>query len=489
MIDPKDIPGTLRIAEAALKGGDLQSALDRLDELDEILPIPEAAHRLASRIAAAQDDPIEAMRRLDLAVETAGVTTASDLANRAQFCHIAGHLEEALATLDRLPSRTDPRSAAASLFLRTRCLSRLGRIQEARERIRDLIKLEGRSLRAQWLIAEVNATDGDQAGARERYEAILSDRRIPPQIRITAAFGLARACDRLADHEAAFEAAEIGNQMIGSRFDADAHRAETDSIIRWATPDRMADLPRASVTDERPVFVVGLPRTGTSLLEQIVASHSRAAGVGERRDPILGAQRLAHRSATPFPACLESSTVADFDAIAERHSRMLDRSGFAADRIVNKALGLERILPLLAAAFPGGRVILISRDPRDQISSCFLHPLRGQGLEWACRLEDLVIARQEHDRLVEHLAPILPMPVHRITYEDLIADQSGTTDGILRFLQLDPEEACLKFHEQERTVMTPSFDQVDKPITDSAIGRWKSIESRIGPVLRAFPDA
>ena len=166
---------------------------------------------------------------------------------------------------------------------------------------------------------------------------------------------------------------------------------------------------------------------------------------------------------------------------------MLDQSGFDADRIVNKVLGLDRILPLLGAAFPEGRVIVVSRDPRDQITSCFLHQLPGAGLEWACRLEDLVVARQEHDRLIEHLVPIMPVPVHRVAYEDLIADQEGTTAALLDFLGLEPDEACLSFHQQRRAVMTPSFDQVDKPITDSAIGRWKAVESGLGTVLEAFP--
>ena len=90
---------------------------------------------------------------------------------------------------------------------------------------------------------------------------------------------------------------------------------------------------------------------------------------------------------------------------------------------------------------------------------------------------------------IEHLAPILPIPVHRIACEDLVADQAGTTTGLPEFLELEPDEACLNFHEQRRAVMTPSFDQVDKPITDAAIGRWQSMESRLGPVLEAFPVA
>lgn len=484
---PHDITAELAAANASLAEGDIEGALDRLEELDAISPVPEAVHRLGSRIAGAQDDPIEGIRRLDLALEAASVTTAPDLVNRAQLCHVAGRLEEAIETLDRIPAGIDRRVGAVSLFLRIRCLARIGRIDDARKAIRELTDLEGRSLRTQWLIAEVNASAGDQAGARQRYEAILADRRVPGQIRTSVAFGLARACDRLGDADAAFEAATIGNGLLRPKFDRAAHQSATDHLIEWSTADRLARLESASHRDSRPVFVVGLPRTGTSLVEQIIASHPRGAGVGERRDPILGAERLAHRLGMPFPACLESASSADLDRIARGHAGMLDRSGFEADRIVNKVLGLDRILPLLPAAFPEGRIVLVSRDPRDQIASCYLHQLRGPGLEWGCRLEDLVAARRDHDRLVEHLASVLPIPVHRLRYEDLIADQAVVTAELLDFLGLEPADACLAFHEHRRSVMTPSFDQVDKPITNTAIGRWKMIESRLGPVLEAFP--
>ncbi|MCP4835286.1 MAG: hypothetical protein GY895_11055 [Phycisphaera sp.] len=489
MLPHKDISSEIAAANASLASGDIQDSLDRLERLDEMEPIPEAVHRLGSRIAATQDDPIEGVRRLDLALAAGAVTTARDLVNRAQFCHVAGRLEEALSTLDRIPDRIDPKVGAVSLFLRIRCLARLGRIEEARQAIRTLTNLEGRSLRTQWLIAEVNASAGDHSGARQRYEMILADRRVPAQIRTSVAFGLSRACDRLGDSEAAFEAATIGNGLLRPTFDAVAHRSATDRLIEWATPDRFERIKTASHRDSRPVFVVGLPRTGTSLVEQIIASHPRGAGVGERRDPILGAERLAHRIGESFPDCLDSASIEDLDRIARGHADMLDRSGFDADRIVNKVLGLDRILPLLPAAFPEGRVVLVSRDPRDQIASSYLHQLRGPGLEWACRLEDLAAARQDHDRLLQHIASILPMPVHQLQYEDLIADQSTVTSDLLDFLELEPDDACLAFHEHRRTVMTPSFDQVDKPITDVAIGRWRALESRLGPVLQAFPVA
>ena len=149
-----DLPGDLAAANASLASGDIQGSLDRLEAMDELDPIPEAVHRLGSRIAATQDDPIEGIRRLDLALAAGAVTTARDLVNRAQFCHVAGRLEDALATLDRIPDRIDPKVGAVSLFLRIRCLTRLGQVEEAREAIRTLTKLEGRSIRGTGAVRE-----------------------------------------------------------------------------------------------------------------------------------------------------------------------------------------------------------------------------------------------------------------------------------------------------------------------------------------------
>ena len=480
------IAAELGVAAAAAKAGDRQSAMDVVERLSHLDPVPAAVHRMAAQLAAAEGDAPEAFARLDAALTAQGARTAKDLVDLAQYAWTAGRLDESLGLLDQVPGNTDARAKAAAIFLRVRCLARLGRIDDARAAIRELTALEGRGLRTQWLIGDVNAAAGDHVGARDRYAAILKDPKVAPPIRLSVAYGLARACDRLGDAENAWKAAELGNRLLGSTFDAAAHARATDAIIDWCTADRLAGLARSTRTDARPVFVVGLPRTGTSLLEQIIASHPRAAGVGERRDPIYAADRLAHRMKTPFPACLDAVTTESLDAIADRYLAMLDGSGFDADRIVNKALGLERVLPLIALALPGSRVVFVERNPRDKILSCFLHQLRGPGLEWATRIDDLIAARRDHDRLVEHLASVLPLPVHRVRYEDLVADQSRVTNDLLAFLELEPDPACLAFHEHRRAVMTPSFDQVNKPLGDAAVNRWRAFGGRMDAVVAAF---
>lgn len=487
--DHAAIAAELGAAATAARAGDRHAALDVVERLTRLDPVPAAVHRMAAQLAAADGDAPEALRRLNLAIATQGTQTAKDLYEQAQYAWTAGRIDESLATLDRLPANTDTKTKAAALFLRSICHTRVGRIDDARATIRELVALEGRGLRAQWLIGDANAAAGDFEGARDRYAAILKDARVPTPIRLSVAYGLAKACDRLGDASNAWKAAELGNRLLASKFDPDTHARETDALIEFSTPARFESLARAAHTDTRPVFVVGLPRSGTSLLEQIIASHPRGAGVGERRDPVYAAARMAHRSSLAFPACLEQATASDLDAIAARYSAMLDGSGFDADRIVNKALGLDRVLPLIAIAFPASRVVFIDRNPRDQILSCFLHQLRGPGLEWATSLEDLIAARRDFDRLTDHLATTLPIPVLRVRYEELVTEQARVTNEVLAFLELDPDPACLAFHEHRRAVMTPSFDQVSKPLTDAAVDRWRAYAAHLGPVLDAFPPS
>ncbi len=472
-------------ARQSIQTGDLQQALDRLDQLEASGVGGTETPRLRSQVSARMDEPIMAIEMLDLAMDQTAPSD-QDLTNRAQYCHVAGRLDEALATLDRLPRKTTPKVAAAAAHLRTRCLARLRRPEEAEASLRDLAAIEGRSPRIEWLRSELDQSAGDFTSSRQRLEGALRTRGLPASLVRPMAFDLAKACDRLADFDAAFKYAAEGNRLTGSTFDAAEYRAETDRIIDFFDASRLPSLPRSSQASETPVFVVGMPRSGTSLIEQIIATHPRGAGIGEQRTPLNMAARMGHLQGDPFPGFLEHIEVATLDAAGERYLEMQSTFEQDAERIVNKALGLDRILGLLPLMLPGCRIIHVTRNPLDNILSMFLHSLRGDTLTWACRLEDLIVARQEHDRLMDHFGSILPVPFHRIRYEDLVARQAETTDELLHFLQLDPDPACLEFHLTQRSVMTPSHDQVDKPMNDASIGRWRNYERHLGPAIQAF---
>jgi hypothetical protein len=475
-------------ARRSMESGDLQQALDQLEELQASGVAGPEIPRLRSEVSARMDDPIMAIEMLDLAMNQ-GSPSDEDLTNRAQCCHVAGRLEESLATLSRLPRKTTPKVAAAAAHLRTRCLTRLRRSEEAEASLRDLAAIEGRSPRIEWLRSELDQSAGDFASSRRRLEGALHTRGLPASLARPMAFDLAKACDRLADFDSAFKFAAEGNRLTGSAFDAAEYRKQTDRIIDFFDASRLASLPRSSRTSETPVFVVGMPRSGTSLIEQIIATHPRGAGIGEQRTPLNISARIAHLQGRAFPDFLEKIGVATLDDAGERYLAMQSTFEKDAERIVNKVLGLDRVLGLLPLMLPGCRVIHVTRNPLDNILSMFLHSLRGDTLTWGCRLEDLIVARQEHDRLMDHFGSILPVPFHRIRYEDLVARQTETTDELLHFLQLDPDPACLEFHLTRRNVMTPSHDQIDKPMNEASVGRWRNYERHLGPAIQIFGSA
>lgn len=469
----------------SIEAEDLQGSLDELERLEVDGGSTSEISRLRSQVAAKQDEPITAIEMLDLAMDQTSPAD-EDLINRAQYCYVAGRLKEALATVDRVPRKTTPQVAATAAHLRTRCLTRLRKPKEAESALRDLAAIEGRSPRIEWLRSELEQSNGDFASSRRRLESALTTRGLPPSLVRPMAFDLAKACDRLEDFDTAFNFAREGNRLTGATFDSHRYRGETDRIIEFFNASRLAALPRSSNADDSPVFLVGMPRSGTSLVEQIIATHPRGAGIGEQRLPLNLAARIAHRHGLEFPNCLEGIGRAELDDAADQYLAMQSSFGQPADRIVNKTLGLDRILGLLPLIFPGCRIIHVTRDPLDNILSMFLHSLRGDSLAWACCLDDLIVARQAHDRLMDHFASILPIPFHQIRYEDLVARQADVTDDLLHFLGLAPDAACLDFHLTRRNVMTPSHDQIDKPMNATSIGRWRNYQRHLGPAIEVF---
>lgn len=477
----------LALVEASIKSGALQDALDVLEPMLDSETVPATAHRLAAKIAGRQDDAGKALRHMTLALEAAPAVFPKDLVELAEYAYHDGSLALAIEQLDAVPEKVDPRLKAVALFIRIRCLARLRRIDEARASIRQLTSLEGRSLRTKWLIAETNQAAGDHEGARTRYVDLLGESRIPASIRVSIAYGLARSCDRLGRADEAFDAATKGGRLESMRFDAARHTEATDRTIDWATPERLQTILEAPAGDPRPVFVIGLPRSGTSLVEQIVASHPEAEGIGERRDPLLLADRLGHRFQTSFPEVLDRTDPGSLDAAASAYLQVLDRASADAKRVVNKALCLERVVPLLLTLFPSAKIVFVTRHPLDQSLSCLLHQIRGPGLEWTSSLEGLVVARRNHDRLVEHWRSNLPTPTHLVSYESLVDDQERETRRLLDFLELPFDPCCLRFFETDRVVMTPSFDQVDQPLVPDKVGRWRPYASHLSSLIEAFP--
>ncbi len=492
------------------------SVLDSPSMPDSDAPDADLAVRhddALARLAAAPEDP---RALLDLAetclamggaasalplierAESVVTTSASVLSVKARCQFNLGLLEDCLATTARVVGHAPPDIAASCRQLAIQCLLRLGRPDDAAAGLGEIVR-SGEGLVALRLTAEIDEARGDREKARARLRPIVANTTLPVGTRMSAAYDLARLCDTLGDHDEAFESATLAAELGDATFDADAFEAETEALIAAFAPDRLDALPIGRSNDQRPVFVVGMPRSGTTLLEQIICAHPEAAGIQEQREFDMFADLLAHRTGRPLAEAIAATDADALDAFAAAYLGMLDdlvpRLDRAAGadqpssprRVVNKALLLDRVTGLIARTLPGARFIVIRRAPLDNLLSIFLNPISPTIMPWSCSLEGLVAARRRFDRLTTHWSAVLGDRVLDLRYEDLVADPEGHIRRVIDFLGLPFDDACLSSHRSGRAVMTPSRDQVNKPINRSAVERWRRYERHLGPLLAAFP--
>ena len=314
----------------------------------------------------------------------------------------------------------------------------------------------------------------------------MANEGIEARTRSYLGFLLSRACDGLGDHDSAFGHAALANRLLDARFDIEAFDAETEAILHELPAG--VDLPHASASHgERSVFIVGMPRSGTSLLEQIVDAHPDGGGIGERNEPSMLLRLLEHRTGRSHPRCLPEATAPDLDDLAAVYEKMESRLQPRVRRVTNKVLGLDRLLGFVSMMLPDCRAIVLRRQPLDNLLSIFLNPLAPEWTPWACSLEGLVAARRRFDRLTAHWLETLQIPMLEMEYETLASNPESSIGSLLGFLDLPPDESALAFHRSGRTVMTPSRDQVNRPMNRESIERWRRYRSHIGPLLEAFP--
>jgi len=482
---------------------DRRNAADRRSH-----PLPDdGTDELRMRVATQRGDPVRTIAAADdlLARAPGGPRAPEVRLRRAQALHQLGRLQEALdgarsarasatAAGVQKSGKGASQSAGAvspatevsleSQRLEMQVLVRARRLDEARALLRAWASQPPMRLLAELHAGEIALLEGDADAARTQLAPLVASERVPAMVRWSAAFHLVRACERLGDFDGAFAAATAGNALPHPAFDADAFDRSTEAIVARFDARFIAETPVASVKDERPVFVVGLPRSGTSLLEQIIASHPRAGGVGERQQADAIAENLDRLAAVRRGL----PTVDDLDREARDYLDMFRACGVDRERVVNKALGLERHLGWLSRVLPGMRVLRIDRDPRDCLLSIHQHPLSPTRHPWTCALGTLVRAHRGFTRLMDHWARTLPVPMLEVRYESLVDRPDEEIERIIRFLGLEPHPACLRFHESVRVVLTPSQDQVREPMNRAGIGRWKRYERHLAPLLAAFPD-
>jgi tetratricopeptide (TPR) repeat protein len=292
-------------------------------------------------------------------------------------------------------------------------------------------------------------------------------------------FAIGKYCDDVEDFKQAFQNYKRANELlkpIAEPYDRDSYRLFVDTMIHAYTPEAIADL-RGGSPSMRPVLVVGMPRSGTSLTEQIISSHPSAKGAGELE---FWSHAVHEHEAMIKEGRLSESTR---NKLAQAYLRVLESKSGDALRVVDKAPVNSDYLGVIHSVFPNARVIYMQRDPLDTCLSCYFQKF-VLSLNFTLDLSDLADYYREHARLMAHWRAVLPPGTFLdVPYEELVADQEGWSRKILDFLGLEWDDRVLDFHTTQRTVVTASFWQVRQKMYKNSVQRWRNYERFIGPLL------
>jgi tetratricopeptide (TPR) repeat protein len=378
-------------------------------------------------------------------------------------------------------------------------LKTAGRQKESIDAYRKAIELAPNLGEAYWSLANLKKfrfTAQDVAAMRAQLERA----DLQPEDRLHFDFALGKAMEDEGAYEESFRHYEKGNAVRLEAFgyeadDVTEHMRRSQATL---TPEFFAERAGVGCPAPDPIFIVGLPRAGSTLIEQILSSHSQVEGTMELPDVIAMARSLGGRKTkrekSRYPEVLASLDAKDFRALGERFlaSTRIQRktpAPFFIDKMPNNFAHIGLIHLML----PNAKIIDARRHPLGCCFSNFKQQFaRGQNYTYS--LEDIGRYYRDYVELMAHYDGVLPGRIHRVFYESMIEDTEGEVRRLLAYCNLPFEEACLRFYENERAVRTASSEQVRSPIYREGLDQWRHFEpwldplkAALGPVLAAYP--
>jgi tetratricopeptide (TPR) repeat protein len=308
--------------------------------------------------------------------------------------------------------------------------------------------------------------------------------------RLALHFGIAHVLDARGEYAEAAEHLQQGNalcqrlwQKQGRAHDPQAHNAFTDQLIAVFSPEFFERVRGFGLETERPIFIVGLPRSGTTLTEQILASHSRVYGAGELRYLRDDFEALPRFTNARLPAleCLGRLEQDMARQLAQWHLDRLQALNPQASRVADKMPENYLYLGLIAILFPQAKIIHCRRDLRDVAVSCWMTNFRH--LHWAADPDHIAARFRDYFHLMAHWRSVLPGSMLEVDYEETVNDLEAVARRLTAWCGLDWEPACLDFHKTSRPVRTASVMQVRQPIYTRSVARWKNYEAALGPLF------
>jgi tetratricopeptide (TPR) repeat protein len=494
----------------------------RLGMLDDAEFLLESATRLAPDHSGARVDYVNALRKkqkFDLALEQAEQLLAAAPDN-VQFQSLvavakmqAGDFDRAIQTFDTVLDAV-PRDPI-TLTSRGHALKTVGRTDEAVTSYQQALQNYPSHGEAWYALANLKTYRfsedevNEMLGQKENADLGYMDR-------VYLSFALGKAFEDRRDYDQAFHQLEIGNGLkkAQSRYSADRMREEFEAQKRICSSELMSRRHASGHDAADPIFIVGLPRAGSTLLEQILASHSQVEGTLELPNILTLSQRLRRGGDSlrrggdslrrggdslrlndgvdeslggrdRYPAILESLSNEQLRAFGEQYIEDTQVHRHGTPLFIDKMPNNFRHIGLIKLILPNAKIIDARRHP---MSCCFsiYKQLFAEGQEFSYSLADVGRYYRDYLELMTHWQDVLPGEILTVQHEDVVDDLEGQVRRMLDFCGLPFEEACLRYYETERDVRTPSSEQVRQPIFRTALDQWKPYEPYLAPLQAAL---
>jgi tetratricopeptide (TPR) repeat protein len=404
-------------------------------------------------------------------------------ANLGIALRLAGQADAAEASCRRALA-IDP-NFAASIAALAEISADQGRFAEAEQLFQRAIAVEPETAEA-WVgisrLRKMTAADAAWLAQAQRIAA----RPLPPQKQVQLRYAIGKYFDDTQQFEQAFDNYRRANELTRryrTGYDRQQMTQAVDSIIRCYDRDWLR---RACIDGDasvRPVFIVGMPRSGTTLAEQILASHPSVFGAGELM--FWNSAAAGHKpAASGAPGTGEWAHAGAVGGLARNYLHMLERLSADAPRVVDKMPGNFLHLGLIHAALPCAHIIHMRRNPIDTCLSIYFQHFEAFH-SYATDLDDLAHYYQQYRRLMTHWQTILPaQAMLDLSYEALVGDQEACSRSMVEFIGLPWDPQCIEFHRTSRRVISASKWQVRQKISSSSVGRWRNYEQFIAPLMR-----
>jgi tetratricopeptide (TPR) repeat protein len=487
----------------ALQAGDARRAVERAEEAIRAQPEIGAAHLLLGRALFELDRAEQAAAALQKAVELdpdSGEAHASLGSALAEQGFVKEPYQEFIRALELLPDSAHVQLRAGNFLLQqgelveaeslfalasqhcpVEALTGLVTIRELRGEVDHALALLEQNAEALahsiglcLSAARLLRRKGLPGEALALLESVPRE-RLSSHAEVMLQHALGDALDEVGDTDRAFAAWSKANELRGIEFDVEAHEARVREILERYPAGAFESLPRASHDSELPIFIAGVPRSGTSLVEEILASHPRVHGAGELDELNEIASGMRHDS----QEAVETAAACYLDRLRELAAERCPDALRVTDKMPHNFLHLG----LAAQLFPRARVVHCMRDPLDSGFSCFTRNF-GASHDYATDQLSIGAFIRLYQELMAHWKAALPLPIHELCYEELVEEPERVSRALVEFCGLDWDPAVLRFYESRRPVRTASYAQVREPIYKTAVGRSRRYQRHLEPLQR-----